>query len=117
MIILTVNGREIDVAWEDNASVEALASLLAAEGAITVQTSRYGGFEQVGSLPQSLPSEDTRMQAVAGDIMLYTSRSIVLFYGTNTWSYTRLGRMSGLTAGEITALLDVPGTEIVLSPA
>lgn len=117
MINLIINGTEIGVTWEDNASVEALASLLADEGAITIRTSRYGGFEQVGSLPQSLPSDDTRMQAAAGDIMLCTSRSVVLFYGSNTWAYTKLGRISGLTASEIRELLDVPSTEIVLSPA
>ena len=116
MIALAVNGKEISVEWEENASVAALEKLLS-DGPLVIQTARYGGFEQVGSLPQSLPAEDTRIQTAAGDIMLYASRSIVLFYGSNTWSYTKRGRISGLTENEIIDLLNVPNAEIVLSQA
>lgn len=113
-MIVSINGTEVAVAWEENASVDALRELLG-QGPLVIQTNRYGGFEQVGSLPQSLPSDDVRMQTTAGDIVLYASRSVVLFYGSNTWAYTRLGRIQGKTEDEIRGLLDVPAAEIVFS--
>ena len=113
-MIVSINGTEVAVAWEENASVDALRELLG-QGPLVIQTNRYGGFEQVGSLPQSLPSDDVRMQTTAGDIVLYASRSVVLFYGSNTWAYTKLGRIQGKTEDEIRGLLDVPAAEIIFS--
>ena len=67
--------------------------------------SMYGGFEQVGSLGQSLPRNDVQTTTSAGDIVLYSGNQIVVFYGSNSWAYTRLGRISDKTAEELTALL------------
>ena len=55
--------------------------------------SMYGGFEQVGSLGFSLPREDKNIKTVAGDIVLYSGNQIVVFYGSNSWSYTKLGKI------------------------
>lgn len=84
-------------------------------GAITVNTERYGGFEQVGSLPQSITSDDVQMTATTGDIVLYNGNSIVLFYGSNSWAYTKLGRIDGMSVEEIKKLLDVERMEITIS--
>ena len=54
----------------------------------------YGGFEQVGSIGSTLPSADTRITTNPGDIVLYSSNQIVLFYDSNTWSYTKLGHIN-----------------------
>ena len=99
---LYINETEIPVTWEDNASVEALRKL-AAES-VTVPMSMYGGFEQVGSLGQRLPRNDRQTTTRAGDIVLYSGDQIVVFYGSNTWAYTRLGRMD-LAADELVELL------------
>lgn len=115
MISLSVNNTSIPVAWEENSSVEELHSLLGNE-AITIHTERYGGFEQVGSLPKSITSDDTKMTTAAGDIVLYNRNSIVLFYGSNSWSYTKLGRIDGMSAEEIKKLLDVEKLDITISP-
>lgn len=61
------------------------------EGPLSVSVSNYGGWEKVGQLPFALPASDTRLDAQPGDIMLYTGSNIVLFYGENSWAYTRLG--------------------------
>lgn len=100
--------------WEENNAVEELFSLLE-NGAITVRTQRYGGFEQVGSLPQSITNDDKQMTTTAGDIVLYNGNSIVLFYGSNSWAYTKLGRIDGMSAEEIKKLLDVE--ELVITVA
>ena len=94
----------VAVEWEHNESVEALREL-AEDHPLTVEMSMYGGFEQVGSLGQSLPRNDVQTTTSAGDIVLYSGNQIVVFYGSNSWAYTRLGRISGKTAEELTALL------------
>ena len=116
MVSLSVNNTSIPVLWEENDSVEELFSMLE-NGAITIHTERYGGFEQVGSLPQSITSDDRQMTTATGDIVLYNGNSIVLFYGSNSWAYTKLGRIDGMSAEEIKKLLDVGEMEITISPA
>jgi hypothetical protein len=92
------------VAWEDNASVEALKAL-ATEG-LTIEMSMYGGFEQVGSIGQSLPRSDAQTTTASGDIVLYSGNQLVVFYGSNSWAYTRLGHITDQTPAQMKALLD-----------
>ena len=113
-LTMSIDGQTIPVIWEDNASVEALKSL-ASEGSLTVQMSMYGGFEQVGPLGVSLPREDTQTQTAAGDIVLYSGNQIVIFYGSNSWAYTRLGRVDGATAEQMRALLGDHAVTLTLS--
>ena len=69
------------------------------------ESSMYGGFEQVGSIGQSIPRNDTQTAAKAGDIVLYSGNQIVVFYGSNSWAYTRLGRITDKTEQELTEML------------
>ena len=86
---LKINGEDYPVEWEDNESVEALKELCP----LTVKMSMYGGFEQVGSLGKSLPRNDEQTTTDYGDIVLYSGNQIVVFYGSNSWAYTRLGHV------------------------
>ena len=81
---------------EDNAAVDALVEMME-HGPVTIQMSDYGGFEKVGALGTSLPASNSQTTTQAGDIVLYQGDQIVLFYGSNSWSYTRLGRIDDLT--------------------
>lgn len=81
---------------EDNAAADALAEMLE-EGPVTIQMEDYGGFEKVGDLGTSLPASNRRITTQTGDIVLYQGSQVVIFYGSNTWSYTRLGRVDDLT--------------------
>lgn len=94
----------VSVEWEENASVDALMAL-AVEEPLTVQMSMYGGFEQVGSLGQRLPRDDAQTTAAAGDVVLYSGNQLVVFYGSNAWTYTRLGHITDKTAAELAELL------------
>lgn len=107
---LVINNREIEVEWENNASVEQLKTLLP----LDIQTTLYGGFEQVGHLPQDIVSLDSRIETKPGDIMLYNQNQITFFFGSNTWSYTPLGRIVNLSNEEITSLLNVTSLTISL---
>ena len=100
---LWINEQEVEVLWEDNDSVRALEELAGAEG-LTVALSGYGGFEQVGSLGARLPRNDVQTVTGPGDIVLYSGNSIVLFYGSNSWAYTRLGKIQGLDESELRSL-------------
>ena len=101
-LILEINDIEVDVIWTDNDSVRALKNL--AKDELTINMSKYGGFEQVGSIGSALPSSDTIITTNPGDIVLYSSIQIVLFYDSNTWSYTKLGHIN-LSKSELTDLL------------
>ena len=108
---LKINGREVPVTWESNESVAAL-SQLSSEG-LSVNMSMYGGFEQVGSLGSSLPRNDRQITTSYGDIVLYQGNQIVIFYGSNSWSYTRLGHIN-LSQSEMTQLLSDGDVDISL---
>ena len=95
---------------ETNAAVEELVEMMK-EGPITISMSDYSGFEKVGSLGRSLTRNDSQTTTDAGDIVLYNGNSIVMFYGSNSWSYTGIGKIDDLTdwnkalgSGSITAV-------------
>lgn len=113
-IQLKVNETLLTVQWEDNESVDALKELLK-DAPLTVQMSMYGGFEQVGSLGTSLPRSDVQMTASAGDIVLYSGNNIVMFYGSNSWAYTRLGKITGLSGQELRDLFGSGDVAVTLT--
>ena len=101
---MKINDEVVNVKWENNESVKALMKM-AAEEPVVVNMSMYGGFEQVGSLGTTLPSNDQNTKTKPGDIVLYTSDSIVVFYGSNSWAYTRLGHIEDKSKAELQDLL------------
>lgn len=113
-LILEIEGREISVEWEDNESVKALKQL-AKEKPVIIEMSMYSDFEQVGTIGSSLPRNDVQMTTQAGDIVLYQGNQIVIFYGSNSWSYTKLGRIKNLSQEELTKLLGNGDVGIILS--
>ncbi len=104
VIFLTIGSDKNSVKLEENAATAALVELLK-EGDITYTAHSYGGFEMVGALGHALPRDDRQMTTEAGDVILYSGDQIVLFYGANSWSYTRLGKMQGLSSDELRAIL------------
>ena len=97
---LSIDGKEMPVTWEDNASVNELKEICP----LKVNMSMYGGFEQVGSIGQSISRDDKQITTEFGDIVLYSGNQIVVFYGSNSWSYTKLGHID-LSEEELTQLL------------
>ncbi len=104
----------VAVDWEDNESVEALKALCK-DVPLTIQMSMYGGFEQVGSIGTSLPRNDEQTTTQAGDIVLYSGNQLVVFYGSNSWAYTRLGRVADQEAEGMQALLGNGDVTITIS--
>ena len=98
-LLLSVGDKNLSVEWEDNESVDALKDLAGSE--MKINMAMYGGFEQVGSIGTSLPRNDSQMTTSPGDIVLYSGNQIVIFYGSNSWAYTRLGKITGLHEKEL----------------
>ena len=115
-LMLSIDGTPVTVQWEDNETVSELLTA-AQNGAIEVSASRYGGFEQVGSLPQSFSRSDAQMTTQPGDIVLYSGNQLVIFFGSNSWSYTRLGHVNGMSSEELSDLLNKDVVIIELSAA
>ena len=111
---MTINGTPVAVEWEDNAAVDALSEAVNGNP-LTIQMSMYGGFEQVGALGMSLPQDDVQTTTSAGDIVLYSGNQIVVFYGANTWAYTRLGHITDRGADGMAQLLSNGDVSITLS--
>ena len=95
---------------EDNSAVEELVEMMQA-GPVTINMHDYSGFEKVGPLGKSLTTSSSQTTTTAGDIVLYNGNNIVIFYGSNSWSYTRIGKIDDLTdwttalgSGDITAI-------------
>lgn len=103
-IKISVGGKTIPIAIEDNNATKDLVKALR-KAPVSYEANDYGGFEKVGDLGFSLPASDTQITTGPGDVILYSGNQIVLFYGTNTWSYTRIGKMGYGTLDELKAFL------------
>lgn len=114
MLKLTIDGNDVKVLWEDNASVNELKELVK-NNSLKIETHQYGGFEQVGEIGRSIRSNNTQMTTSAGDIVLYAGSNIVIFYGSNSWSYTKLGKIIDKTDEELKTMLNKNSTILELS--
>ena len=114
MMQMKIDDVLVNVEWEDNESVEALKALCENEP-LVIQMSMYGGFEQVGPIGQRLPSDDVQTTTAAGDIVLYSSSQIVVFYGSNSWAYTRLGHITDQNESAMATLLGNGDVTITIS--
>lgn len=96
MLKITVGEHELLATFEDGPSAEAFQELLS-QGPVTIEMEDYGGFEKVGPLGTTLPRNDTQITTEPGDVILYQGDQITIYYGTNTWSFTRLARIDDTT--------------------
>ena len=113
-IRLKVGDATMTATLTDNEATRELTKLLE-QGDITIRMSDYGGFEKVGALPQSFPTSNTQITTVPGDIMLYQGNQMVIFYGSNSWSYTRLGKIDGATVSNLRQFLGNGDITLTLS--
>ena len=111
---MTIGSNPVSVKWEDNESVNYLKELCRDQPVI-ISMSMYGGFEQVGSIGSDIPRNDVQTTTASGDIVLYSDNQLVVFYGSNSWAYTRLGHITDKTSQEMTELLSGGNVTITLS--
>ena len=107
-------GEVLQIALEDNSSAAALVELLA-KGDVTVAMEDYGGFEKTGELGATIPRNDVHFTTQAGDVILYLGRKIVIYYDTNTWSFTKLGKVQGRSQSDLKRILGKGDVEVTFS--
>lgn len=115
-ITFTIGERELSVSLVENAATEALAERLET-GPITIEMNDYGGWEKVGSFGFSLPASNEQMTVQPCDFVLYQGNQLVIFYGSNSWSYTPLGRIDGVESAELKQILGSGDVTVTISLA
>ena len=107
---LYIDEIELEVSWEDNDSVKELKEILP----LTINMQEYGGFEQTGSIGQSITRNDKQIDVLQGDIVLYNGNQISVFYNESSWSYTKLGHINNKSDSELNNLLNKESVTFVL---
>lgn len=115
-IQITVDDTTLTAIPEENSSAEAFLALLQ-EGPVTIQMADYAGMEKVGPLGTNLPRNDTRISVDAGDVILYQGNQITIYYGTNTWSFTKLATIENATKQGLLEVLGTGDVEVTFSLA
>ena len=113
-IEIHVNDQVLIAELADNSSAEALAELLA-RGPVTIDMHDFSNFEKVGELPESLPANDEDITTEACDLILYLGHRFVIYYDTNSWDFTRLGRITSVTGEELREILGGGDVTVILS--
>ena len=103
-IKLKVGGKTFTATLVDNSSTRALKALLA-EGDLTIEMEDYARMEKVGPIGTTLPRNDEQISTVPGDLILYQGRYFVIYYGRNSYSLTRLGKIDNVSESELKAAL------------
>ena len=108
---MTINGTEVSVLWEENDTVREIMEATP----FTIEMSMYGDWEQFGSFGRNFSTNDVQQTANPGDLMLYQGDKLVIFYGSNTWAYTRLGSIQGMTEEELSKILSSGDVTITIT--
>lgn len=114
MIYAKIGDSVLEIQPEENSSAEAFLALLQ-EGDVTVAMHDYGNFEKVGPLGTTLPTNDESITTSPGDLILYQGDQITIYYDRNSWRFTRLGKVQGLTQAELKEILGDGNVEVTFS--
>jgi hypothetical protein len=91
-LVVKIGPKTFTVTLAENATATAFKAMLP----LKLPMEDVNANEKVSSLPGKLPTNDANPRFIqTGDLMIWTSRSVVLFYKgfPTTYSYTRLGRI------------------------
>ena len=92
-LTIQINGKNFSATLEDNRTARAFAEILPLE----VDMTELNGNEKYFYLDKNLPSDSVQVKQIhAGDLMLFGSDCVVIFYKdfSTGYSYTRLGRFN-----------------------
>ena len=113
-LIINVNGQtDLTATLYDNSSSRAMVELLK-KGPVTIDMHDFSNFEKVGELPVTLPRNDTYTETDSGDLILYLGKRFVIYYDKNSWSFTPLGKVEGVSKPELKKILGSGNVTAVL---
>ena len=114
-LIININGQtDLTATLYDNSSSKALVDLLK-KGPVTIDMHDFSNFEKVGELPVTLPRNDTYTETDSGDLILYLGKRFVIYYDKNSWSFTPLGKVEGVTKPDLKKILGAGNVTAVLT--
>ena len=111
---ITIGDETHCITMEDNVGTRALVAALQTENIVYIAHD-YGNFEKVGYVGQSFPTDNHQIATSAGDLVLYNGDNICIFYGSNSWSYTRIGKLDNLSAEEVRQFVKAGGGEVSIT--
>lgn len=114
-LYIKVRGQTLSASLVNNSSARAMTKWIAKKGSVSVKMSDYANMEKVGSLGKDFPTNDKNIKTKAGDLILYQGNQFVIYYDTNEWEFTRLGKIQGVSAGELKKILGDGDVTITLS--
>ena len=114
MFYAHVNGSVLPILAADNSSADAFLDLLKA-GDVTIDMHDYGSFEKVGSLGTTLSRNDEQITTEPGDVILYQGNQVTIYYDVNSWDFTRLGKVQGLSQAELKEILGAGNATVTFS--
>ena len=114
MFYAHVNGSVLPILAAKNSSAEAFMALLKS-GDVTIDMHDYGSFEKVGPLGTTLPRNDEQITTTPGDVILYQGNQVTIYYDVNSWSFTRLGKVQGLSQEKLKAILGKGNASVTFS--
>lgn len=108
-----INNNKLKIELENNSSTKQLVELLKEED-ITYIADDYGNFEKVGSINHNIVRNDSYVNAIPGDVILYQGNNICLYYGYNSYNFTKIGHIYNYNEEELREILAASKGEIVV---
>ena len=110
-LYLTIGGVTKTATLVSNSSTEALVAQLQ-QGNITYEAHDYGNFEKVGPLGYTFPENNEQVNTQPGDLILYQGSNLCIYYDTNSWNFTRIGKLDGMTQADIKTWVNACGDNV-----
>ena len=110
-LYLTIGGITKTATMVSNSSTEALVAQLQ-QGDITYEAHDYGNFEKVGALGYTFPENNEQITTVPGDLILYQGSNLCIYYDTNSWNFTRIGKLDNMTQADIKTWVNAGGDNV-----
>lgn len=114
MMNVQVRDKTLKATLVNNSTTEALKKILE-KGPITIEMTDYGSMEKVGPLEGNLPRNDQHITTEPGDLILYNGNAFVIYYDSNTWNFTRIGKIINIKEDELKAVLGNGDVSVTLS--
>ena len=114
ILYIKIGNSVLEAELANNSSAEALLEKLK-ENDITIQMSDYGNFEKVGELGFSLATNNRQITTKAGDLILYQGNKFVIYYDTNSWNFTKLGKIKNISQDDLKSILGDGDVMVVLT--
>ena len=113
-LYITIGGVTKSATLVSNSSTQALVAQLQ-QGDITYQASDYGSFEKVGALGYSFPQNNEYIVTEPGDLILYQGRALCIYYAQNSWDFTRIGKLDGMTQQQVKDFVKAGGGSVTVT--